>query len=155
MEKSSEDKLYAFLKCVFTTWLDTRLEEFINKAKAFQDMSKIRIGIYDDIDIYLVNGDIVKIRAFPDFVEGGNDAVYGKDKGTVANFMPQNEIWIDANMDINSLPYILFHEMWERDQMITHNLDYEDAHEKSNNIEMKLRKINAFSDFPKSAPCVR
>lgn len=139
-----EDTFGDILRSLFTFWNDPNLEEYIEKGKNFDDMSKVRIGKCGDLHIFLVNGDIVKTKSFQDFVEGGNDAVYGKEGGEVANFMPKNEIWIDANADINSLPYICFHELWERYQMTEHKLHYEDAHDKANAIEMKLRKLKAF-----------
>jgi uncharacterized protein YvpB len=132
------------LRAIFTFWNDPNLEEFIEKGRAFKDLSMVRLGKCQEVDIFLVNGDIVKTRYFEDFVEGGNDAVYGKKSGEIAKFMPDNQVWIDANIDINSLPYICFHELWERYQMSSHGLSYDPAHEKADKLEMKLRKIKTF-----------
>jgi hypothetical protein len=144
MEPEKNDIFGDILRSIFTFWNNPNLEEFTEKAKSFKDLSLVSLGKCNEVSIYLVNGDIVKTRHFEDFVEGGNDAVYGSKAGEVAKFMPDNQVWIDANIDINSLPYICFHELWERDQMISNNLHYEQAHEKADDLEMKLRKIKAF-----------
>lgn len=149
MEKNRLDDA---LRSVFTLWFNPQLPSFVDTAKNFKDKSKLRIGYYNQVAIYLVNGDIIKTSCFPDFVEGGNDAVYGTSNGEVAKFMPENEIWLDANLDINSLPYICFHEIWERQHMLEEKLDYQAAHDKANTLEMKLREIKAFEDFPKESP---
>jgi len=134
------------LKSIFTFWNSPKLEEFIEKTKSFKDLSMIRIGKCNNIDLFLINGDIVKVKLFDDFVEGGNDAVYGKKSGQVANFMPENQVWVDANIDINSIPYICFHEILERYLMDSHKSDYNDAHTIVNNIEVKLRKLKIFEN---------
>lgn len=146
MEPEQNDIFGDMLRSIFTFWNDPNLEEFIEKAKSFKDISLVCLGKCREVGIYLVNGDIVKTRHFDDFVEGGNDAVYGRKIGEVAKFMPDNQVWIDANIDINSLPYICFHELWERYQMISNKLHYEQAHEKADDLEMKLRKVKAFEN---------
>lgn len=132
------------LRSIFTFWNNTNIEEFIEKTKSFHDLSMVRLGKCNDIDIFLINGDVVKQRLFADFVEGGNDGVYGKRPGNSYQFMPDKQIWLDSNADINSMPYICFHELWERYLMVEKNHTYDQAHDKSNELEMKLRKVKAF-----------
>jgi hypothetical protein len=155
MKKTKGKRFDQILKSVFILWLRQQIKCWITQAKSFKDTRKLRIGKYNNVEIFLVNGDVIKTDLFPDFVEGGNDAVYGKDNGSIAKFMPPNEVWLDANMDINSIPYICFHELWERQLMVEENMEYEEAHDRSNTVEMKLRRIRAFEDYPKSNPSAK
>jgi len=134
------------LTCIFTFCKNKHLSSCIEKVKMFENTNLIKIGQCEDVVVCLVNGDIVKTKMFEDFVEGGNDAVYGKKNGEVAKFMPENQVWLDANLDINSIPYVCLHELLERYYMTAHKLHYEKAHEKADAIEMKLREKKVFEN---------
>ena len=155
MKQLEDKKLECILRALFTLWNNPNLELYLEKARNFEDLKLIEIGQCDTEGIYLVNGDIVKKESFRDFVEGGNDAVYGKKDGEVAQFMPDNHVWLDANEDINSIPYICLHELVERYFMNKHGFKYEDAHEEANDREMIARRHNVFEtrrkilDFPR------
>ena len=155
LNKKDMKKMECILRSIFTFWNNPNLEDSIVKAKKSTHLKCVKIGKCDVNGIYLVDGDIVKFKCFPDFVEGGNDAVYGKKKGEVAKFMPDNHIWLDAHVDINSLPYICFHELWEKYNMVEYGLKYDDAHNKADELEMLLRKNRHFEskrkvlDFPR------
>ena len=144
LEKKDLDKIECILRTILTFWNNPNLENSIEKARNSTKVKCFKIGQCEENSVYLINGDIVKQKCFPDFVEGGNDAVYGKKKGEIANFMPDDHIWIDANIDINSIPYICFHELYEKYQMEEHGLEYDDAHIKADQIEMRLRKSRQF-----------
>jgi len=101
MKQLEDKKLECILRALFTLWNNPNLELYLEKARNFEDLKLIEIGQCDTEGIYLINGDIVKKESFRDFVEGGNDAVYGKKNGKVAQFMPNNHVWLDANEDIN------------------------------------------------------
>ena len=142
--KKDKEKLECILRSLFTFWNNPNLEDYLEKARNFNTLKLIKIGQCHTEGIYLVNGDIVKEKSFRDFVEGGNDAVYGKKDGKVAQFIPDHQIWLDANEDINCIPYICLHELIERYFMIEHKFKYDDAHEVANDHEMRARKHNIF-----------
>lgn len=157
MKTLAPEKLECILRAIFTFWNKPGLDDYLAKARVYNSLKLFKIGQCDTEGIYLVNGDIVKDmkNGFPDFVEGGNDAVYGKKGGEVANFMPKNHVWLDANEDVDSIPYICFHELVERYFMTEHKFKYVDAHDKANEYEMRARRHNVFEtrrkilDFPR------
>jgi len=61
------------------------------------------------IKIWIVDGKLVRDIFFIDFTLGGHDKVYA--------FVPKNEIWIDDDVNPKELPFILLHEMHERNKM--------------------------------------
>ena len=93
---------------------------------------KTLIMTTDGMKVYVVDGDWVKLRHNMDFVEGGNDAVYG--------YVPQGEVWIDGHVDDCDRPYIALHELIERHMMKEHGLNYQKAHQVANKIEKDFRK---------------
>jgi len=106
---------------------------------------KRQIGSIDDIKVFLVNGDEVKTKYFMDFVEGGNGMVYGvKHDETQPNYIPKDEMWVDADLELCSFPYVLLHEAVEMSLMANEDLKYDKAHAKANGVEKTLRMQNYF-----------
>lgn len=106
---------------------------------------KIPYGRFDDISIYLVDGDYVMENIYPDFTQGGNGQIYGikaKAEGK-PKFIPENEIWIDINLDSREYPYIILHEYVEM-KLMESGLSYDDGeksgHEIANFCELSMRK---------------
>ena len=85
------------------------------------------IGTINNIKILIVNGDKIKKEKNMDFVEGGN--------GQAWDFIPKNEIWIDACINYKDFPHIIYHEYLEQYLMKKYNLTYDDAHEIANKYE--------------------
>lgn len=100
------------------------------------------------VEVYFVNGCEVKDKMYMDFVEGGNDQVYGDGKNSLEHFMPSGkEIWLDAHVDLHELPYIAFHEYVERYHMENYDMKYDDAHEIANKEEKKARDMEMKKAF--------
>ena len=109
-------------------------------SKDKNNISKNEIGKIKDFKVFFVNGNEVKIKFFMDFVEGGNGMVYGvKHDETQPNYIPEDEIWVDADLDLSSFPYVLMHEAIEMNLMKEEKLEYDKAHQKANGVEKKLR----------------
>ena len=62
-----------------------------------------------NVKVWLVNGRLVRDLFFIDFTEGGHDKVYP--------FIPENEIWIDDDVNPDERKFVLLHEMHERNLM--------------------------------------
>jgi len=102
---------------------------------------KREIGIIDDMRICLVNGCEVGVKFYMDFVEGGNDAVYGTNSEIAdAHFIPNGEIWLDANINAAMLRFICVHEIYERMLMKYHGIRYDVAHRLANELEKRLKR---------------
>lgn len=61
------------------------------------------------INVWLVNGELVRSLFYLDFTEGGHDKVFP--------FIPENEIWLDDDLDPKEREFILLHELHERNLM--------------------------------------
>lgn len=61
------------------------------------------------VKVWLVNGRLVRDLFFIDFTEGGHDKVYP--------FIPEDEIWIDDDVNPYERKFVLLHEMHERNLM--------------------------------------
>ena len=79
-----------------------------------------------DATVWLVDGRLVRDLYDIDFTEGGHDWVY--------KFVPKGEVWIDNDVEPEERPYILLHELHERNLM-KKGLTYNEAHADSSKIE--------------------
>lgn len=82
------------------------------------------------LSVWIVDGRLVRSTFDVDFTEGGHDHVY--------EFVPSNEVWIDNDVMDDERPYILLHELHERDLMVK-GWTYDTAHEDSDKIELYMR----------------
>lgn len=83
------------------------------------------------IKVWIIRGELVRDLFFLDFSEGGHDKVY--------NFIPENEVWIDDDLDLAERKFVILHEMHERNLMCR-GKNYDSAHESSSKIEYFCRK---------------
>lgn len=61
------------------------------------------------VQVWMVNGELVRDKFFIDFTEGGHDLVY--------HFIPEKEIWIDSDLSLQEVKFVLLHELHERNLM--------------------------------------
>jgi len=101
--------------------LKSHKEEIIKKVK------KKKLKEYSkDINIWLVNGELVRDILFIEFAGGGHDKVY--------HFIPDKEIWLDDDISSKERKFILVHELHERNLM-SRGLNYSKAHKKATLVE--------------------
>ncbi len=83
-------------------------QEFKNKI-----LKGIKIKIIkkysQKVDIWIVDGELVRDRFFLDFTEGGHHYRY--------RFIPPNEVWIDDDISPRERKYVILHELTERNLM--------------------------------------
>lgn len=93
--------------------------------------------IKDDVEIWKIDGKLVRDMLDIDFVEGGHEFVY--------NYVPKNEVWIDNDITTKERKFVILHELFER-ALMKKGSDYDNAHIKASEIEKELRlnpkKIN-------------
>jgi hypothetical protein len=82
------------------------------------------------VSVWIVDGRLVRSVFDIDYTEGGHDYVY--------EFVPQNEVWIDNDVADVERPYVLLHELHERNLMAK-GMPYSKAHESSSKIEYYCR----------------
>jgi hypothetical protein len=83
-----------------------------------------------DISVWIVNGRLVRSVFDIDFTEGGHDYVY--------EFVPENEVWIDDDIEEKERGYVLLHELHERNRMAS-GWSYNKAHAESSRLEYRCR----------------
>ena len=92
-----------------------------------------------DIEVWLVDGNLVRSLYKTDYVEGGHGYVYP--------WVPKQQIWIEKDLDRWELPFIVSHEYIELRLMRDEGLEYDEAHEICSKVEFKLRKRKGLNPF--------
>ncbi len=82
------------------------------------------------LSAWIVNGRMVRSVFDIDFTAGGHDYVY--------EFVPENEVWIDDDIEENERGYVLLHELHERNRMAA-GWNYDKAHAESSRLEYHYR----------------
>jgi hypothetical protein len=89
------------------------------------------LGKRDSISIWVVDGSAVRRYLFPDFGFSGNDLAY--------HFIPNKEIWIDAQISCEETEFSIQCEMEERYRLSKGQV-YDDAYENALMQTLELRK---------------
>ena len=84
------------------------------------------------IEVWVVDGSMVRSLYKTDYTEGGHGYVY--------RWVPKQEIWVEMDLDRWELPFIVSHEYLELRLMRDEGIDYDTAHEICSKVEFKLRK---------------
>jgi hypothetical protein len=82
------------------------------------------------IEVWIVNGRLVRSAFDIDFTAGGHDHVY--------EFVPEGHVWIDDDVAENERGFVLVHELHERNRM-AEGLPYSKAHNESSRLEFRCR----------------
>jgi hypothetical protein len=103
------------------------------------------------VEVWIVNGELVRFFFFIDFTEGGHGFVYP--------FVPKNEVWLDDDLNPRERKFVLLHELHERNLMskwmngkksawkrLFVKNTYKKAHADSSAIEYKCRNGQANID---------
>ncbi len=81
--------------------------------------------------VFLVDGKYVRDHMDSIFIQGGNEFRY--------DFVPKDELWVDASVPVAERPYVLFHECYETEKM-RKGWSYDRAHNAAKRAENKLRR---------------
>jgi hypothetical protein len=82
------------------------------------------------VQIFLVDGKLVRDKIDPRFCAGGHSEVYG--------YIPENHIWIDNGSMLREWPFYIIHELHEFRDMLD-GMKYPEAHKIASRIEWKCR----------------
>jgi hypothetical protein len=92
------------------------------------------------VEVWVVDGMLVRCMYRTDFAEGGHGYVY--------DWCPKSEVWVETDLDRAEMPFIVAHEFVERRLMRDEGLDYERAHRVASEVEFDLRKPDRRKDLP-------
>ncbi len=82
--------------------------------------------------VKLVDGVKIRNLLLAEFIGGGHSLVY--------SFIPDDEIWIDREVEEGDRQFILAHEVYER-ELIRRGTGYDEAHDQANKIEAAFRSM--------------
>ena len=106
----------------------------MTKGGNLPDASQVHIRLWKKLEtlvrVWIVDGKLVRSIFDIDFTEGGHDYVY--------EFVPLNEVWIDNDVEETERPYVLVHELHERNLM-AQGWDYSRAHADASQLEHYCR----------------
>ena len=89
------------------------------------------VGTRNGINIWIVDGVNIRRDIYPDFGFSGNDLAY--------HFIPDKEIWIDAQISCEELFYSIELELKEREELST-GKNYDEAYTIALKVTTELRK---------------
>lgn len=93
-------------------------------------LDKIKKKILSDyvgkVEIWLVDGKMVRDYFLVDYAAGGHDKVYG--------FIPKDEIWIDEVLHPNEIKFTVLHELSER-RLMSEGDKYSESHKRATLVE--------------------
>ena len=92
------------------------------------------MGKVQNYDIWIVDGNQVRLKIFSSFLYGGNEQRYP--------FNPKGEIWIDNAISCEEYYLTLAHELNERHLMAKFGWKYITAHDSSLSLEQTIRHSN-------------
>jgi hypothetical protein len=95
---------------------------------------RFNMGKKDNYDIWIVDGNQVRLKIFSSFLYGGNEQRYP--------FNPKGEIWIDNAISCEEYYLTLEHELNERHLMAKFGWTYIAAHDSSLSLEQVIRHSN-------------
>jgi hypothetical protein len=102
-----------------------------------QNIYRVPAGKREGLDIWIVDGYMVRKNIYPDFGFSGNDISY--------HFIPQNEIWIDGQVSCEETEYSILNEINER-KFLAKGESYDDAYSDAIDITLAERqKMNKFA----------
>lgn len=111
------------------------LKRLTKNGKKLPDPHDVKLRLWkkleNGVSVWVVDGRLVRSAFYIDFTAGGHDCVY--------EFVPDNEIWIDNDIDEDERPYVLLHELHERNLMAK-GWTYPKAHVDSSRLEYRCRK---------------
>ena len=96
-----------------------------------QNIYRVPVGTREGINIWIVDGYMVRKNIYPDFGFSGNDLSY--------HFIPEKEIWIDGQVSCEETEYSIATELKER-KLIEAGKSYDDAYSDAIDITLKMRE---------------
>jgi hypothetical protein len=96
-----------------------------------QDIYRVPVGTREGIEIWIVDGYMVRKNIYPDFGFSGNDLSY--------HFIPPKEIWIDGQVTCEETEYSITTELKER-EFLGKGKSYDDAYSDAIDITLMLRE---------------
>jgi len=105
-------------------------QKFLGATDGAKTHLKLLGKTQDGLEVWVIDGQAVRSNYYIDFTEGGHYYVYP--------WVPQNEVWLDNDVVESERPYVLLHELFERNLMKL-GWEYHKAHRLASRIEWNCR----------------
>jgi hypothetical protein len=105
-----------------------------SRHKEIGGIYRLYMGREDRYNIWIVDGNQVRMKIYSSFLYGGNEQRYP--------FNPKGEIWIDNAISCEEYYLTLAHELNERHLMAKFGWKYLAAHDSSLSLEQTIRRSN-------------
>ncbi len=105
-----------------------------NRNNKVDGVYRYYMGKVQNYDIWIIDGNQVRLKIFSSFLYGGNEQRYP--------FNPKGEIWIDNAISCEEYYLTLAHELNERHLMAKFGWKYITAHDSSLSLEQTIRHSN-------------
>ena len=105
-----------------------------NRNEKVDGVYRYYMGKENNYNIWIVDGNQVRLKVFSSFLYGGNEQRYP--------FNPKGEIWIDNAISCEEYYLTLAHELNERHLMAKFGWQYITAHDSSLSLEQVIRHTN-------------
>jgi hypothetical protein len=105
-----------------------------NSNKRIDGVYRYYMGKKENFNIWIVDGNQVRLKIFSSFLYGGNEQRYP--------FNPKGEIWIDNAISCEEYYLTVAHELNERHLMAKFGWKYITAHDSSLSLEQTIRHSN-------------
>ena len=105
-----------------------------NSNKKVDGVYRYYMGKVQNYDIWIIDGNQVRLKIFSSFLYGGNEQRYP--------FNPKGELWIDNAISCEEYYLTLAHELNERHLMAKFGWRYITAHDSSLSLEQTIRHSN-------------
>ena len=128
-----DQNYYEMKKLLFLFAISLIITSCINNKKVGQ-VYRYYMGKKDKYDIWIVDGNQVRLKIFSSFLYGGNEQRYP--------FNPKGEIWIDNAISCEEYYLTVAHELNERHLMARFGWKYITAHDSSLSLEQTIRHAN-------------
>ncbi|MBI5077201.1 hypothetical protein HZB94_02370 [Candidatus Falkowbacteria bacterium] len=135
-ERTRLTKLYGYERA--KEMLRTKVSPIGNKKLKKQEIKKLKGA--KDVEVYLVNGALVRKAFDPSFCFGGHYLVY--------KYVPKGEVWIDNAFSSQERKYVIIHELHELNLM-KKGMSYNNAHDYACAAEKEARRNDGVGRYLK------
>lgn len=108
------------------------IDNIITKSEFFKE--ELKKYSRPELKVFVVDGQYVRENMNIDFTEGGHHEAF--------DFIPENEIWLDLDVNVREIKFVLLHELIERRLMKKEGLKYNSSHTEASKRELNARQTD-------------
>lgn len=115
----------------------------LGDSLSLRNVYRVYVGRREGVDVWIVDGSVVRRDVYPDFGLSGNDYAY--------HFIPRGELWLDNQVSCEEMEFSIRLELHER-RVMSRGEAYDNAYESALRSVAEVRK--SFSRKAGSKPSI-